>query len=194
MSRDDEIRELIKLHNKRLFELKKQQAIYGISAEPRLAIEIETIEGELDALGQELNALGSQRRSGPRLPILIVEDEKVWQEILQDCLVELGHPIEVAGDFAEARDKLQTGQFSLITLDAHLRSETPAHEGILLLDYIRNRFGPDLPVIVISGTIDKRDLVRAFKKFAVTDVFLKEHFAFDEFSAAVQDVINASRV
>jgi hypothetical protein len=57
MSRQNEIRELIKIHSKRLFELKKQQAMYGISAEPRLIIEIETIEAELETLDQELNSL-----------------------------------------------------------------------------------------------------------------------------------------
>lgn len=124
--------------------------------------------------------------------ILVVEDDPTWQAILQDSLVEAGYLVELAPTFDEARRKLQTRQFDLITLDARLQSHLETHEGLLLLDYIRNR--PDnftLPIIVVSGQIDRRDLIRAFKKFAVNNVLLKESFDYGEFSEAVRDALEA---
>ncbi len=108
---------------------------------------------------------------------------------MQECLAEAGHHIEIASTHSEARRKLKSEQFSLVTLDARLRQETKTHEGILLLDYIYNRFGLAMPVIIISGEIGKRNLIKAFKKFSVTDVMLKEDFEYDEFLAVVSEAL-----
>ena len=124
------------------------------------------------------------------MTVLVVEDNPAWQDILREYLVEIGCAVDVAVDFCEARDKLQNGQFDLVTIDAHLGPHLKAYEGMLLLDYIRSRLGPDFPVIIVSGEIDKRDLVRAFQKFAVTSVLLKEHFEYEAFRAAVQEALH----
>jgi CheY-like chemotaxis protein len=127
--------------------------------------------------------------SAPR--ILVVEDDPTWQEILREGLIEMGYLVEIATSFNEARSKLQSGGFSLITIDARLHHETITYvdEGMLLLDYIRSRFGAALPVIIVSGEIGKRDLVRAFRKFLVSNVLLKEHFEYDEFRQAIRDAL-----
>ena len=121
--------------------------------------------------------------------VLVIEDNAMWQEILQESLTEIGCLVEVAGTFGEARQKLQSNRFNLVTIDAHLGRELETQEGILLLNYVRNRFGTALPVIIISGEIDKRDLVRAFTKYSVTNVLLKEHFEYDEFREAVREAL-----
>lgn len=126
--------------------------------------------------------------------VLVVEDEPIWQEILQDTLQDTGCLVEVAGSFSEARHKLQSGRFNLITIDAHLGHELEAQEGILLLNYVRNRLGAAVPVIIISGEIDKRDVIKAFKKFSVTNVLLKEYFEYDEFREAVRDALLTSQI
>jgi len=126
--------------------------------------------------------------------VLVVEDDPLWQEILQESLSEIGCLVEIADAFSQARHKLQSKKFNLVTIDAHLGHELEAQEGILLLNYIRNHFSPALPVIIISGEIDKRDVVRAFKKYSVTNVLLKEHFEYDEFQEAVKDALLTSQM
>jgi CheY-like chemotaxis protein len=123
---------------------------------------------------------------------LIVEDDPVWQDIVQECLEEIGCLVELAATFTEARSKLQDLRFDLVTIDAHLGQRLETQEGILLLNYVRNRYGPALPVIIISGEIERRDVIRAFKKYAVTNVLLKEDFEYDEFRNAVRDALQSS--
>jgi len=121
--------------------------------------------------------------------VLVVEDNPMWQEILQESLTDIGCLVEVAGTFGEARQKLQGHRFNLVTIDAHLGRELETQEGILLLNYVRNHVGTAVPVIIISGEIAKRDVVRAFTKFSVANVLLKEHFDYDEFREAVREAL-----
>ena len=191
MPDSNSIKELLHIHTRRLQELKKKQATYGLSADPSLTLEIENIEAEIQKLRRqagddcidELSPASNPATVGKS--VLVVEDNPAWQEILREYLVELGCVVDIVADFAEARDRLQDGQFSLVTIDAHLGPRARANEGILLMDYIRNRLDSKLPIIIVSGEINKQDLVRAFQKFSVTGVLLKEHFACDEFQAAV---------
>ena len=56
MPHTDKIKELLDIHIRRLLELKKQQAAYGLSADPSIALEIENIEAEIRKLRAELGA------------------------------------------------------------------------------------------------------------------------------------------
>ncbi|MCB0167394.1 MAG: AAA family ATPase [Anaerolineae bacterium] len=57
MSRQDEIKELIRVYSRRLQRLKVQKAEYGISVDPKIPNEIEDIESELKQLKAELGRL-----------------------------------------------------------------------------------------------------------------------------------------
>lgn len=57
MSRRVEIQKLLAIHHRRLQKLREQQALYGISVEPRVLIEIEDTEAEVERLQAELAAL-----------------------------------------------------------------------------------------------------------------------------------------
>ncbi len=202
MATPDEIRDLIEINNRRLQERKKQLATFGLSADPSITLEIENIEAQLQTLRTELqnlldgaSAAGQSSAPAATAPtgqaVLVVEDDSTWQEILREYLVGFGCVVEMAATFAEARSKLKTGQFSLVTIDAHLSPNVQSSEGMLLLDYIRNRLGPDFPIIIVSGAINKRDLVRAFQQYAVKSVLLKDDFEFDEFQTAVEEALSA---
>lgn len=194
MPDSDSIKELLHIHTRRLQELKKKEATYGLSADPSLLLEIENIEAEIQKLRRQLSddCLDEMSHPNPATAgksVLVVEDNPAWQDILREYLTELGCVVDIAVDFTEARSKLQNGQFSLVTIDAHLGPRTRANEGILLMDYIRQQLGPKLPIIVVSGEINKQDLVRAFQKFAVISVLLKEHFECREFQADVRKAL-----
>ncbi len=118
--------------------------------------------------------------------ILVVEDDPTWQAILQECLVEAGHQVHLSATFDEARQQLRYNHFQLVTLDARLQSGPQTQEGLLLLNYIRHQLKTDLPIIIISGEIARRDLIRAFRDFSVSNVLLKEDFDYDHFTQAVK--------
>ncbi|MBE7555701.1 MAG: FHA domain-containing protein [Anaerolineales bacterium] len=71
MLRQDDVKKLLVNHNRRLQKLKEQQALQGISVDPKILIEIEDIEAEIEELQQELKELenhevGKEPRRVPR--------------------------------------------------------------------------------------------------------------------------------
>ena len=55
MNRQDDIKNLIRNHNRRLQKLKEQQALHGLDAPPKISLEIEDIEAELEQLMEMLH-------------------------------------------------------------------------------------------------------------------------------------------
>lgn len=97
MSRQDKLSRLIRLKNRRLQKLKEQQALYGLSTEPHILIEIEDLEAELEMLQSEFAALeidGADRRvvsnkpapvSTPTLHLVKIKNlEKRLAALLED--------------------------------------------------------------------------------------------------------------
>ena len=54
MSQQNDIKNLIKTYNRRLQKLKEQQAVQGITVDPKIPIEIEDIEVEIEKLQEKL--------------------------------------------------------------------------------------------------------------------------------------------
>lgn len=61
MSRLNDLQRLIHNHNLRLQKLKEQQALYGISADPHLLVEIEDIETQIEQLQIELKTTEKEK-------------------------------------------------------------------------------------------------------------------------------------
>ncbi len=57
MSRQDDIKKLISIHNQRLQKLREQRALLGLFVDPQILIEIEGIEAKIEKLQAELRAL-----------------------------------------------------------------------------------------------------------------------------------------
>ena len=66
MTRQDNVINVIRNHNRRLQKLKEQQALYGIETPPRVSLEIEDIEGELEQLQTELKEIENDVRFLPQ--------------------------------------------------------------------------------------------------------------------------------
>jgi RIO-like serine/threonine protein kinase len=60
MSRQDDVKKLINTHSRRLQRLKEQQALAGISVDPKISLEIEDIESEIEKLQAELTKKDSK--------------------------------------------------------------------------------------------------------------------------------------
>ena len=86
--------------------------------------------------------------------ILLVDDDETNRVVLSALLEDYGFPVALAASFREARERLDaTGAaYNVVLLDQHLGDGL----GTDLIPGIRNRH-PDAKVILISGSIDRRD-------------------------------------
>ncbi|MCB0153589.1 MAG: hypothetical protein KDF65_02245, partial [Anaerolineae bacterium] len=67
MSQSDELRRLIGIRQRRLQKLKEQLAFQGSAADPKIAMEIEDIEAEIETLQAQLAESGSDMPDQPNL-------------------------------------------------------------------------------------------------------------------------------
>lgn len=88
------------------------------------------------------------RRPQPTARILLVEDEPVTAEVFARALHNDGNAVRVVRDGIQALHALRDEVPDLLVLDLGL----PTLSGLEVLRRLREGAGPDLPVVVISGT------------------------------------------
>ena len=81
--------------------------------------------------------------------ILIVDDERLIQQLLSQLLEEDGHSCETAGNVAEGRRALEGQVFDLVFCDVDM----PDGSGLDLVKETRAG-GNDVPVVMMSGVHD----------------------------------------
>jgi two-component system response regulator MtrA len=126
-----------------------------------------------------MTASGS--RTAPSPTILIVEDDAALTQLLREFFEESNFQIVVAGTGAEAERMLRdpaAPRPDLIILDLIL----PDMDGLVLLANVRARL--DIPVIVCTATMRRRDTVLAFR-LGADDVVIKP-FELQELEARVR--------
>jgi len=131
--------------------------------------------------------------------ILVVDDDVDWQERLKRFLQKkqnkYNYGVLTAGSYEAAQNLLKTifleqnTPLHLVTMDLTLDEAAPYPEGLDLLDYIRDEFGPELPLIVVTGTGDMDKQRQAFKDYNTFDFIQKAEITSREFCATVQEAI-----
>jgi DNA-binding response OmpR family regulator len=112
--------------------------------------------------------------------ILIAEDDPLISSFVEKGLRAAGYATQVAEDGEEATDLALAGGFDLMLLDMAL----PKREGIEVLQELR-RHGNDIPVIVLTGRPEMRDVVSALD-VGVHD-FMTKPFRFEELLSRVRE-------
>jgi two-component system nitrate/nitrite response regulator NarL len=79
--------------------------------------------------------------------ILVVDDDKSFRSFLSSVLARAGYSTVEAGTGAEAVDAAQRERPALVLLDVKL----PGISGYEVCRQLKETFGPDLPVFLISG-------------------------------------------
>ncbi len=103
------------------------------------------------------------------LNILIVEDSPMVSKVLSDTFIKLGHTCEVANSVEEARKKLTSDQFELVTLDLNL----PDGSGTDLLKEFDIFSEGDTQVAIY--TADKYALTpELLSQYNILDYFVKD--------------------
>jgi DNA-binding NtrC family response regulator len=107
--------------------------------------------------------------------ILIVEDDRLWQDIMREPLEDDGYDVTVVDEYQEGRQALEERTFDLVILDLKLAESAPVFDGERLLAHISQCY-PGTPCIVVSGHGDIRVVRDAFKEYHVVDYIAKDQF------------------
>jgi DNA-binding response OmpR family regulator len=113
--------------------------------------------------------------------ILLVEDDVQTAETLSAILTENGYSVWHAEDGAAARSMLEEARPDLVVLDLML----PDTDGLVLCSTLKSI--ADVPIVICSGTVRKRDTILGFKLGA--DDFISKPFDVAEFEARIQAVL-----
>jgi DNA-binding response OmpR family regulator len=79
--------------------------------------------------------------------VLVVDDEPPIRALVAKIVERAGHPVDVARDGAEAIEKIEQNQYSVVVLDLMM----PNVDGYALVDYLKGRDGVRPAIIVISA-------------------------------------------
>ncbi len=98
----------------------------------------------------------SRKKRG--LQILIAEDNKVNQKLVQRFLEKMGHKVDIAGNGKEAIDSLNRNSYELILMDCNM----PEMDGFEATACIRNTYSDfkNIPIIALTGNALKGDRER----------------------------------
>ncbi len=105
--------------------------------------------------------------AAPRPRILIADDSDVCRTVLAILLKNTGFDVTSVVNGREALAKLREGRFDLAVLD----NDMPQLDGLGTLAALRG-FAPELPVVVVSGTLSP-DLRAAYEKHGIERIWDK---------------------
>lgn len=102
------------------------------------------------------------------MKILVVDDSKMIQTLVQDTLEQKGIKVFKAGDGQEAKDFLQNEEVDLILLDWNM----PVMDGPTFLDKIREEGFTKAPVVMMT-TENKPEAIQTAIQKGVSEYIMK---------------------
>ena len=126
--------------------------------------------------------------------VLSIEDEPSWQNRLTRLLTEINCNVLVANSYDQAMEMISSFDLDLITIDLNLDKSTQYADGLELMPRIREIFGNQVPIIIITGTGGLEEQRRAFKEFNVFDFIPKAKLDFEEFQNIVIEAVHSPYV
>lgn len=120
--------------------------------------------------------------------VLVLDDHKIWRDLLRDTLCDAGFVADCAESKEAALKLIENNFYHLLIVDINLDdTDENNHDGLDLLAYLNQQgFFPALKVIILSayGTMDL--VHEAFVRHKIVDFVRKDKFLDDEFLAQVQ--------
>ena len=122
-------------------------------------------------------------KKNARTHILVVEDDPSAAGMLRDLLESSGYQVAVAASGAQAKSMVEEVRPDLVILDLML----PDMDGLVLCSEIRSQAQSDIPIIVCSGTVRRRDAILALRLGA--DDFVQKPFDIYDLEARIEAVL-----
>ena len=107
-------------------------------------------------------------------------------------LKEVNCSVVTAANYEEVKGMLGKFDFDLVSIDLNLDKSTRYADGRELALRIREKFGNDIPIIIVSGTGDLEEQRRAFKEYNVFDFIEKAKLDMEEFQQTVLEAVGGS--
>lgn len=110
------------------------------------------------------------------ISILVVEDDKVWQNILKNELGQEGYAVQIAASFDEAVSALEQRRFFLSIVDVKLNAtDFSKDEGIQFVAHLA-RYGKNTRAIILTGYGTIEQATKVMTEYGVLDYFEKGSF------------------
>jgi DNA-binding response OmpR family regulator len=119
--------------------------------------------------------------------ILLVEDHRDLADTILFTLENAGYICDYAGDGVQALELATTQVFDAIVLDIML----PGIDGMGVCSRLRNEYGIDTPVLMLTARDEMSDKLEGFEKGA--DDYLGKPFEMAELIARVTALVNRKR-
>jgi two-component system response regulator AtoC len=117
-----------------------------------------------------------------RFRVLVIDDDPGVRDYMEALVSRQGYEVTAAADGEEALKNLETTLPDLITLDVVL----PGMDGLQTLEKLKQRL-PDVPVVMLSGHGQARNIVEAMRRGASD--FLRKPFEVEELELAFQKAL-----
>lgn len=169
------VRKLIHLHNSEIYinseEGKGAEFYFDVKYEK--AIKDEQIY---------LNSGDSLNIGTSNFNILIVDDNKINQIVTQNILKKKGYSSDVAGNGADAIDKIKIGDYDLVLMDINM----PELNGLEATKIIRT-FNSQLPIIALTAVEENEIRIQA-SAVGMNDVIIKPYDTQQFFQTIIRNI------
>ncbi|MBI3342012.1 response regulator [Candidatus Curtissbacteria bacterium] len=112
--------------------------------------------------------------------ILVVEDNRQYQDILKIALEDAKYSVTLAGEGKSALEKLKERDFDLILLDLLM----PGMDGVSFYNNLTNKLKSRIPIIVLTNVTDAAAYGPNIK-----NVMIKANVSIDDVIGEVKKVI-----
>jgi len=130
--------------------------------------------------------------SHPLQRALIVEDERSWQQILEEILVDEGLTVDVAENQEMAITYLRAHPHRVAVVDLSLRSQDPHNQdGLKVLDAVR-RLDPGCASILLTGFATVELAVSVLTEYNALTCLRKEAFQRSQFRQVIHQALAAA--
>jgi len=117
--------------------------------------------------------------------ILVIDDERLLNEMLQDSLRNAGYEVDSAFDGVEGIGLLRFKKYHLIILDIKM----PRKDGLDVLQFVREEY-PHIKVIIVTGLASQKEIQDTVKMGAFA--CLKKPFRLEKVLAKVQQALQTA--
>ena len=169
------VRKLIHLHNSEIYI----ESEVGVGSEFYFDIKYEKAikDEEVHLHSRETLNIGTSNFN-----ILIVDDNKINQIVTQNILKKKGYSSDVAGNGADAIDKVKVGDYDLVLMDINM----PELNGLEATKIIRT-FNSQLPIIALTAVEENEIRIQA-SAVGMNDVIIKPYDTQQFFQTIIRNI------